>query len=236
MDGQIQSRYEIDLDPKPNLVSLPTVRRQTLRRQSIDESLKRAIDVIGALAVLILLLPIFVLLALLIAQDGGPVLYRHERVGKNGRPFGCLKFRTMAADAQARLEQYLSSDPEAMDEWKRDHKLRFDPRVTYLGAYFRKTSLDELPQFWNVLLGDMSLVGPRPVTRIEMRDRYGPHADVVTSVRPGVTGVWQISGRNDISYEERVAMDVHYVHSRSLLIDLGILFQTIPCLLSRNGR
>ena len=168
------------------------------------------------------------------AQDGGPVLFVHPRIGFRGRPFGCLKFRTMRCNADKQLVQYLSAVPEAAVEWERTQKLKRDPRVTAMGAVLRRLSFDELPQLLNVIKGDMSLVGPRPVTVEELR-RYGRDAVYYLSVRPGLTGAWQISGRNDVSYEERVRLDTDYCKTWSGSKDVNIMLRTLPALLFRRG-
>jgi exopolysaccharide production protein ExoY len=167
-------------------------------------------------------------------QDGGPAFFAHQRLGRGGRRFAVLKFRSMATDAQARLDHLLAADPEARAEWARDHKLRSDPRITRLGEILRRSSLDELPQLINVLRGDMSLVGPRPIVEGEAR-RYGHYIRDYFSVRPGITGLWQVSGRNDTSYRRRVALDVIYSRRKSLLMDIRILLMTIPAVLLRRG-
>ena len=188
-----------------------------------------------ALAALIFLLPVMLLVALAIyAQDGGPVLFAHRRIGLNGRHFYCLKFRSMAIDAEARLAALLASDPAARTEWQRDHKLRCDPRVTPLGAFLRKTILDELPQFFNVLRGDMSIVGPRPIVEAEVA-KYGRRFRDYCTVKPGITGLWQVSGRNDTSYRTRVALDCVYARHRSFSLDAYIIACTVPAVLARRG-
>jgi lipopolysaccharide/colanic/teichoic acid biosynthesis glycosyltransferase len=195
----------------------------------------RVVNIIVATAALILLAPVFVVFgALVFFQDGGPIFFSHGRVGLRGRLFACLKLRTMAADADARLATLLAADETAREEWARDHKLRADPRVTALGRFLRKTSIDELPQLINVLRGEMNLVGPRPVTPDEIA-RYGKHAHYYRSVKPGITGLWQVSGRNDVSYRRRVVMDCLYARRRNPLFDLKILFATIPAVLLRRG-
>ena len=167
-------------------------------------------------------------------QDGGPVIFAHRRLGRDGRFFACLKFRSMATDAQARLNHLLAADPEARAEWERDHKLRNDPRITRLGDFLRRSSLDELPQLFNVLRGEMSLVGPRPIVEGEAC-RYGRRIADYCSVRPGITGLWQVSGRNNTSYRRRVAIDVVYSRRKSLILDARILLMTIPAVLLRRG-
>ena len=166
----------------------------------------------------------------------GPAFYRHERVGRSGRPIGCLKLRTMVVDADGRLAELLASDPALAEEFALTFKLKKDPRVTRLGHLLRRTSLDELPQLVNVLRGEMSLVGPRPITEEEMR-RYGQYMPIVLSARPGMTGLWQVSGRNDVSYATRVALDVQYAFGQSLGGDLSILARTVRRVLrpSRGG-
>ncbi len=207
----------------------------TRRPGPIASAVKRAIDIVGAAALLIVFAPIMLITALLVARDGGPVLYSHTRVGRGGVPFRCLKFRSMVADADARLAMVLERDPLARVEWERTRKLRNDPRVTPIGRFLRATSLDELPQLFNVLAGDMSLVGPRPVEQAELAQFYGAAAAHYRAVRPGLTGPWQISGRSDTTYAERVALDVAYVERFSLLSDLAILLRTPLAVLARKG-
>lgn len=201
---------------------------------SSGEFVKRAFDLVASLVLLLLAMPLFAVIGLLVAMDGGPVFFRHQRVGRNGVMFGCWKFRTMILDAEASLAEYLHYHPEAEEEWQRDQKLVHDPRITPIGKFLRSSSLDELPQLFNVLVGEMSLVGPRPVTAIELQ-RYGSKADVYASARPGITGFWQVSGRNETSYDERVALDERYVQRRHLGMDLMILWRTIGVVLSRRG-
>jgi exopolysaccharide production protein ExoY len=201
----------------------------------LDESMKRDIDVVGALVFLLLALPVVVMLSFLVAADGGPVFFSHRRVGRNGVSFGCLKFRTMFVGAEECLTRYLRYHPEAVCEWERDQKLVRDPRITPVGGVLRQMSLDEVPQMWNVLVGQMSLVGPRPVTEGELRDRYGSYANIITSVRPGVTGAWQVSGRSSVDYSSRVKLDTSYVLSRNLVTDIRILLQTASVVLRRAG-
>jgi lipopolysaccharide/colanic/teichoic acid biosynthesis glycosyltransferase len=188
-----------------------------------------------ALVALLFFLPLMVLVALAIwCQDRGPIIFAHRRIGKDGRKFPCLKFRSMAVDAQARLQDLLARDPQAREEWERDHKLRNDPRVTKLGAFLRKTSLDELPQLINVIRGDMDVVGPRPIVDDEIA-KYGPRFKHYCSVNPGITGLWQVSGRNDTSYRSRVAMDCVYARSKSIGLDLKVMVATVPAVLLRKG-
>ncbi|SDB43991.1 sugar transferase [Belnapia rosea] len=201
----------------------------------LQPGLKRALDIAGAGALLLLGAPVFLLLALLVRADGGPAFYAHERVGRGGRRFGCLKFRSMVVDSATRLEALLASDPAARAEWEATRKLRHDPRITWIGRLLRATSLDELPQLINVLRGDMSLVGPRPVVAAELAAHYGAAAEHYLAVRPGITGLWQVSGRSDTSYAQRVALDVRYATNPSLLEDVRILLRTPAAVLLRRG-
>ncbi|MEL7280466.1 MAG: sugar transferase [Pseudomonadota bacterium] len=195
---------------------------------------KRPLDVFLSVMLLPILLPIIAVLGIALRFSGGPAFFGHTRVGKDGRTFKCWKLRTMVMDAEERLQELLERDPAARTEWERDRKLRDDPRVTPLGSFLRRTSLDELPQIFNVLKGDMSLVGPRPVTTDEL-ERYGSHKQAYLAMRPGVTGLWQVSGRNDVSYPERVAMDNNYYHAVSLTTDMRILVKTTSVVLRRTG-
>ena len=196
---------------------------------------KRLIDsVLAGLAVLALL-PLFALLFVAIKLGSpGPVLFGHERVGLRGQPFRCWKLRTMVTDGDAVLQAHLAAHPESRAEWEATRKLTNDPRVTPLGYVLRKYSVDELPQLINVLRGEMSFVGPRPVVLDEL-ERYGPHAQAYLSARPGITGLWQTSGRSDTSYEYRVALDDRYVRDWSFAEDIRILFRTIPVVLGARG-
>lgn len=196
---------------------------------------KRCLDVTLSFVTILAVLPLLLLVALLIkAGDGGPILYSHRRVGFRGREFDCLKFRTMRTDASTQLAALLKDDPQARAEWEEHRKLRNDPRITWVGEVLRKSSLDELPQLLNVLCGQMSIVGPRPVTREELV-RYGEHAGLYTAARPGLTGHWQTSGRSNTGFDHRVALDVEYVTRWSFSWDLRIMAKTVPVLLSREG-
>lgn len=196
---------------------------------------KRAMDIAIAGTALLAALPFFLIVGALVRADGGPAFFAHPRIGRGGRIFGCLKFRSMVVDSQARLEALLAADPAARAEWETTRKLKNDPRITRIGRFLRATSLDELPQLLNVLRGEMSIVGPRPVTQSELDSYYGAAAAHYLSVRPGITGLWQVSGRSDTSYAQRVALDVAYVSQPSLLADLRILVKTPVAVLSRRG-
>jgi len=189
--------------------------------------LKRSFDVVVSAALLIAVLPLFAIISVLVRlTDGNDVLYRQRRIGCGGKPFQCLKFRTMVLNGDEVLDQYLQANPEDAENWKKYRKLKHDPRILgFVGQFLRKKSLDELPQLINVLRGEMSLVGPRPVTEVEY-DSYYKDTAVYTQARPGITGLWQISGRNEITFEERVALDRSYVKNWSLQNDLSILVKT----------
>ncbi|MDQ6708677.1 MAG: undecaprenyl-phosphate galactose phosphotransferase WbaP [Acidobacteriota bacterium] len=196
---------------------------------------KRIMDLFFTVAGGFVLLPVAGLIALWIKLDSrGPLLYGQSRVGQGGKEFTAWKFRSMKRDAEALLQQHLESDPALRAEWERDRKLKNDPRVTRAGRFLRRTSLDELPQLWNVLTGDMSLVGPRPIVEDEI-PRYGSSFSLYSKVKGGVTGLWQVSGRNDTSYDERVEFDTFYVRNWSVWLDLCILFRTIGTVLLRKG-
>lgn len=208
------------------------VRPIALRRAG--EATKRLLDIIGALLLAVILSPLLLVVVLALASDRGPIIYRHDRTGRDGRTFGCLKFRTMVPNADEVLRDLLHTDPELSGEWQRDQKLRNDPRITTIGRFLRRTSLDELPQLWNVLKGDMSLVGPRPVVREEWA-RYGNRLHHYLAGRPGVTGLWQVMGRTDCCYRRRVALDTYYVRKRNLLLDVFILMRTVKVVLCGRG-
>ncbi len=197
--------------------------------------IKRMEDLILATTGLILLSPLFLVIAILIKKASpGPVFFGHTRIGRNGRKFKCYKFRTMVVNADQVLKELLERDPEARKEWEENFKLKNDPRITRIGRFLRKTSLDELPQLWNVIKGDMSLVGPRPIVEAEI-PKYGRYYRHLAKVRPGMTGLWQISGRNDVTYEERVRMDVEYAKNWSVWRDLIILGKTVKVVLAKTG-
>ncbi|MBF9033137.1 sugar transferase [Rhodobacterales bacterium HKCCE2091] len=192
-------------------------------------------DILIAGTAICLFAPLLLLVALAVRLTSpGPVLYGHERVGLNGRTFLCWKFRTMRADANEVLASYLASDPALAQEWEETRKLRRDPRVTRLGRILREYSVDELPQLLNVLRGEMSIVGPRPVLAVELT-RYGGAAEQYLAARPGITGLWQVSGRSDTSYRERVQLDHRYVTNWSLAEDVRIILKTVPAVIGARG-
>jgi len=197
---------------------------------------KRFFDILFSLLILILGTPFFLLLAIAIKLTSrGPVFYKQERVGRGGKLFRCYKFRTMVPDAEACRQRLVEANPELHDEWSRNRKLKNDPRITLLGAFLRKTSLDELPQFWNVLKGDLSVVGPRPVVVDEVIEHFGSKAEKILSVRPGITGLWQVSGRSNITYPKRLQLDEQYVDDFSMILDLKLIARTIPAILFPDG-
>lgn len=207
--------------------------RNNLRRWPA-RLMKRIFDTMLASILLFLLSPMLLVLTVMVRTDGGPAFFTQPRIGKRGRVFHCYKFRSMVVNAESELQRILSADAERREEWAKERKLRKDPRISPIGHFLRRTSLDELPQLFNVILGDMSLVGPRPIVRSELR-RYGQDADYYLMVRPGITGLWQVSGRSDLDYEKRVYLDTWYVKNWSIWYDVVILFKTIQAVWTRAG-
>ena len=198
---------------------------------------KRIFDILFSLFILIFFAPVYLVLGCLIAiTSPGSVFYIQQRVGKNYQRFGCIKFRTMVSNADEMLQSMMDTYPEMRQEFEENYKLKKDPRVTWMGKFLRLTSLDEFPQFWNVLKGDMSVVGPRPLVPKELC-KYGHRIDKVLTIRPGITGLWQVSGRNDISYPQRIRMDVYYVNNHNGLLDLWLILKTMVVILfpHKNG-
>lgn len=201
----------------------------------LRDSLIRACDIVLALAAIVFFAPLLLVLALAVTvTDPGPVFFGHERVGRNGQTFRCFKFRSMVIDADRRLSEILSRDPVSRLEWQTFHKLTNDPRITAIGAMLRKSSLDELPQLFNVLRGDMSLVGPRPIV-VDETWRYGRYLTHYLSAKPGITGLWQVSGRSNTTYRRRVALDVTWCRTRTLGLYWTILLRTIPAVILADG-
>lgn len=227
--------------PLQGLISQHTLSHEVLLlrasnhlNQLPSQIMKRLLDLLGVILIFSLIWPVLILIALRLRREDGPVLFWHERVGRHGKPFLCPKFRSMTVDADARLEALLQRCDTSRLEWARHRKLRDDPRVTALGRFLRETSLDELPQLWSVLKGDMSLVGPRPVTQAELA-HYGDNISYYRQVLPGITGLWQVSGRSDADYPTRVALDVWYVRNWSVWTDVVILLKTVKVVLQRSG-
>jgi Undecaprenyl-phosphate galactose phosphotransferase WbaP len=202
--------------------------------QPLPRLAKRLFDIVVSGTALLVAAPLFIMLALWVRRDGGAAFFGHARLGKNGKMFKCLKFRSMIVNSQQVLERHLAENPDARTEWEETQKLKDDPRVTKVGQFLRSSSLDELPQLFNVLKGEMSLVGPRPIVQDEVQKYEGDIAHYYR-VSPGITGLWQVSGRNDVSYAERVQMDSWYVRNWSLWHDVAILCKTIPALMRRSG-
>ncbi|MBA3816743.1 MAG: sugar transferase [Parachlamydiaceae bacterium] len=197
---------------------------------------KRLFDFLFSLIVITLGLPLFILIGIAIrCTSKGPIFYFQERIGRGGIPFRCFKFRTMFSDADQRLQAILACDATKQNEWQKNHKLKNDPRITPIGNFLRKTSLDELPQFWNVIKGDLSVVGPRPVVHEEIIRHYGPKAYKILTIRPGLTGIWQVSGRSNTGYEKRILLDEQYVDTRSFGLDVKLIAKTIPSMISAKG-
>lgn len=213
-----------------DIITVPKIVKKASKINYI--SIKRAIDVIISLIGLILLLPIFLLLAIIIKIDSkGPVFFSHTRYGKNGKKFKMYKFRTMYENAQDMIKDFT---PEQMKEWKENFKLKDDPRITKVGKFLRKTSLDELPQIVNIIKGDLSIIGPRPVIEEEL-EKYGDNKDKFLSVTPGLTGYWQANGRSSTTYEQRMEMELYYIDHISPKLDVKIFFKTIESVIKKEG-
>lgn len=201
---------------------------------NVSELANRTLDIAFAVALGAVFSPVFVVASAVLLATDGPVFFSQTRIGRGGKPFKVYKFRTMVNNAPDVLQKLLDENPDLRAEWERDFKLKNDPRVTPIGRFLRKTSLDELPQLWNILKGDMSLVGPRPVAPAEI-ERYGRFAKHYFAQRPGLTGLWQVSGRNDASYERRVVLDAYYSKNRSLMLNLSIIAKTVRVVLKGSG-
>lgn len=198
-------------------------------------TIKRIIDILVVIAGLPVLLPALLIVAAIVKLTSpGPVFFSHRRICRDGAFFSMWKFRTMCVNSSEVLEQWLTKHPEARAEWNKTHKLRTDPRITSVGAFLRRYSLDELPQAWNVIRGQMSMVGPRPIVAAEV-EKYGRYFELYCRVKPGVTGLWQVSGRSKLTYQERVELDADYVERWSLLRDLWILLATFKSVVNRDG-
>jgi Undecaprenyl-phosphate galactose phosphotransferase WbaP len=211
-----------------------TAQSELSEQSRVSVFFKRSFDIVTALSIALFSLPVIVAITIIIRLSGKPVVFSHQRVGRDRQLFQCYKFRSMIPNAEEVLQDLLYSDPEVLREWRESHKLKNDPRVTKFGQFLRKSSLDELPQLWNVLKGDMSLVGPRPVVEDEL-ERYGGNAKFYLSVKPGVTGLWQVMGRSDVTYSRRVSMDVLYVKKQSIPFDIWVLIRTVAVVAKRVG-
>lgn len=219
-----------------NLSSDPIIAARILHRNLVPKNhLARVLDISLILLAAPYIILAFLFITILIVLDSdGPVFYRQTRIGRYGRRFNVYKFRTMVQKADQLLQTYLAECPELKAEWSATYKLKKDPRVTRVGAVLRKTSLDELPQLWNILIGEMSLIGPRPIVDAEV-EKYGDCFELYKQVRPGLTGLWQVSGRSDTSYKRRVELDKYYILNRSWKLDFQILFKTVLVVLRKNG-
>ncbi len=203
--------------------------------KKVSVALKRTLDIFLLLVSAPITLPLTIIVAILVKiTSKGPAFYGHTRVGKNGREFKCWKFRSMVIDADKQLEKILAENPEMRAEWEKDRKFTNDPRITKIGKILRKTSIDEIPQFFNILIGEMSFIGPRPVTKPEL-EKYGDKASFILSVQPGLSGMWQISGRSDTGYEERITLDSYYIQNWSVWLDLWIIIKTIYVVIKGKG-
>lgn len=207
---------------------IKTKKNQGISLPALDgDFVKRVFDIIFALLVLILLSPVYLCLGTIVAiSSPGPVFYVQKRIGKNFKPLNCIKFRTMVDNADEVLETMMAQSPQMRQEFAESYKIKQDPRITGIGKFLRFTSLDEFPQFWNVLIGDMSVVGPRPLVPEEIH-KYGRRIKTVLTIKPGITGLWQVSGRNNIPYPRRVLIDVYYATSHNWLLDVWIVIKTI---------
>jgi lipopolysaccharide/colanic/teichoic acid biosynthesis glycosyltransferase len=221
-----------DLDFSPSPIVVPDIKG---RNEVPNSPVTRVLDIAIILLAAPYILFFFIITSILIMLDskGGP-FYAQTRIGKEGRRFQAYKFRTMVLNADQVLQRYLDESPELNAEWKATHKLKQDPRVTRVGAILRKLSLDEMPQFWNIIIGDMSLIGPRPIVEAEI-EKYGKCFELYTQARPGLTGLWQVSGRSDTSYQRRVELDEYYLMNRSFKMDLMILLKTVSVVVGRKG-
>jgi len=215
--------------------AVPMVSVNRVRLTGANIILKGILDYVGAFLGLLVLSPVFLVIAIIMRRtDPGPIIYRRRVVGVNGKEFDAFKFRTMVVNSQQVLDELLARDPEARAEYEQYYKLKVDPRITRIGNFLRKTSIDELPQLLNVLRGEMSLVGPRMITKAEV-EKYGRWGLNLLTVKPGITGLWQVSGRSELTYEERVRLDMRYIRNYSIWLDLQIIFQTIPSVLMSKG-
>lgn len=235
------AREEVVDDVVTNVYALPAIPKEKTRLRTQEDTiayriLKRAVDILGALVGIILLIPmtIGIYIANLIVGDNGPIFYSQNRIGKDGKIFKMYKFRSMVMGADEKLEKYLEENEEARKEYKINKKLKNDPRITKIGMFIRKTSIDEFPQFVNVLKGDMSLVGPRPYLPREFDD-MGKAYPYITAVKPGVTGLWQVRGRNDVTFKDRLNLDMEYFEKKSLLFETKILFWTVKSVVYKKG-
>ena len=239
-EGVLQTFEQTEVKEEKNYNSeiqgLIVFKKSTKYIKYINAFFKRIMDIVGAIVGIAILIPLTIVVKIinLINKDYGPMFYSHERIGKNGKHFKMYKFRSMCMNSQEVLEKLLEEDEDPKREWEEHRKLNNDPRITRIGKILRKTSLDEFPQFLNVLKGEMSLVGPRAVIDDEI-EKFGEFKNAVLSVKPGITGYWAANGRSETSYEERVEMEFYYVVNNSIFMDIGILFKTIISVVKKEG-
>lgn len=222
----------MDISMEKSKFETAKVTSKYLENKPVYDFVKRIADIFCSAIAIILLSPLFIIISIAIkATSEGPVIFVHKRVGKNGKEIGIYKFRSMVVNAEALIEKFT---PEQKEEFQKNFKLETDPRITKIGKFLRKTSLDELPQLFNILKGDLSIVGPRPIMEVET-EIYGKYRDMLLSVKPGLTGFWAANGRSDTSYKKRRAMEIYYVKNRSLLFDIKIIFKTIISVFTGKG-
>lgn len=231
----IDENIDINYLSNNDTISIPQ-EKTNISKKRIEKVLKRIMDIIGGFIGTLVLIPltIMIYIANLIAKDKGPAFYKQKRIGKDGKVFLMYKYRSMVVDADKKLNKYLRENKEARKEYGKYKKLKDDPRITKVGTFIRKTSIDEFPQFINVLKGDMSLVGPRPYLRREKRD-MGKHYKYIVSVKPGITGYWQVNGRSQTDFDERIRMDVAYVHDQTLWSDIKFIIKTVLNIFRKEG-
>ena len=224
------------IKPNTSVVAPDSYKKEHTALKIVNVSAKRTMDIFGAIVGIIFLIPLTIIVALinLINKENGPLFYAQRRIGKDGKEFKMFKFRTMIVGADEKLKEMLANDAELRKEWEENRKLKNDPRITKMGNFMRKTSLDEFPQFLNVLIGNMSLVGPRAVVGDEI-EKFGDYQEDVLSVKPGITGYWAANGRSDTSYEERVYMETKYARNWSVWMDIKILFKTVLSVVKKEG-
>ncbi len=226
----------IKIKEQKNATALDINKKEHKLLKFTNDAVKRIIDITGALVGMIILIPVTIIVAILnfVNKENGPIFYAQKRIGKDGRVFKMYKFRTMVVDADKKLKTILENDPELRKEWEENRKLKNDPRITKIGNFLRKTSIDEIPQFVNVLIGNLSLVGPRAVVYDEI-EKFGDYQKDVISVKPGITGYWAANGRSDTSYEERVFLETKYARNWNVWMDLKILVKTVVSVVKKEG-
>ena len=235
---EIENSSTIDNELNFNVVERSNnFEKVNVLKQVIRNTIKRFVDIVFGILGIILLIPLTIIIYIcrkVLKEDDGPMFYEQLRIGKNGKHFRLYKFRTMVVGADEKLKKYLEKNEEARKEYEENHKLRDDPRITRLGRFLRKTSIDEVPQFWNVLKGDMSLIGPRPIVDAEI-PKFGDKIQIIHSIKPGITGYWAVNGRSDTTYQERVQMETYYAENYSLKLDAKIFVKTIEAVIKKEG-